>query len=397
MRAVLVIVISFLFFRALVAQVKIDIPQPYGDNIIESELIESVSILPLNVERYGIISADMEMKVDGDNYFILDNKKAQCVYHFNAEGNLVETICIVRDKSEENLPILNNPAWFSINPYKKHIELYRFENSTIYRHSYNGDLLGKTEMEITPSDFIRDKNGNYWIYTGWNNSETQYRLIKTDVNGKIISRELRLISKCTPTEGFSFFSTPERILFWEILSNKVFAIEENSIKTLYEFNFGVHNLPRDYHLIRADESFTLINQTGYYGIKKVLENESFTYFFLNYTSLERREMFHVLHNKKSGEVNIYTENSAIGAFDKAHYLTDNNELVFLVSPRQVRRLLGSGTDFIPAPFAELPEEIKNYRNPVVLKFKLHDGVSSNSPSNENYFIDEAAADSLYFN
>lgn len=396
MRAVILIIGFLIATKLLLAQVNIDIPQPYGENFIESELIESVSILPLDIEKSGLITADMEMKVDGNDYFILDNKKTQCVYHFNAEGKLVNTICIEKEKTDKNLPDLNNPAWYSLNPYKKHIELYRFENSTIYRHNYDGELVGKTSLETTPSDFIRDKNGLYWLYTGWNNSETQFRLIKANEAGNVVSRELRLVTKCTPTEGFSFFASPHRILFWEILNNEVYAIEGNSIKALYEFNFGAHNLPRDYHIARQEDSFTLINQNGYYGIKKVLENENYTYFFLNYTSMERREMFHVLHNKKSNEVKIYTENPAIAAFDKAQYLTDDNELIFLVSPRQVRRLLSSGTDFIPASFADLTDEISKYRNPVLLKIKISDSLQQNEAPSEDYYFDESGGDSEYF-
>ncbi|MBN1769578.1 MAG: 6-bladed beta-propeller [Prolixibacteraceae bacterium] len=397
MRAVILIIGFLIATKLLFAQVNIDIPQPYGENFIESELIESVSILPLDIEKYGLITADMEMKVDGNDYFILDNKKTQCVYHFNAEGKLVNTICIEKEKADENLPDLNNPAWYSLNPYKKHIELYRFENSTIYRHNYDGELVGKTRLESTPSDFIRDKNGLYWLYTGWNNSETQFRLIKANEAGNVVSRELRLVTKCTPTEGFSFFANPQRILFWEILNNEVYAIEGNSIKTLYQFNFGSHNLPRDYHTSRQEESFTIINQNGYYGIKKVIENENFTYFFLNYTSMEQREMFHVLHNKKSNEVKVYTENSSIAAFDKAQYLTNDNELIFLVSPRQVRRLLSSGTDFIPASFADLTDEISNYRNPVLLKIKISDSLQQNEAPAEDYYFDESGGgDNEYF-
>jgi len=398
MRFAFIIFITTLLIYPAPAQVQIDIPQPYGDNFIESELIEKVSILPLKYEQYGLVRTDMELKVDGEDYFILDNQNSQCAYHFNSKGELANTICVPKKQSSKNLPQLNNPAWFSINPYKKQIEIYRFENATVNRFSYSGKYLDKIELDVTPSDFIRNKDGDYWIYTGWNNSETPYRLIKTNAQGSVIGRELRLISKCTPTEGFAFFATPNRILFWELLNHTVYAIRNNKISPLYEFNFGAHNLPRDYHMIPAEESFTNINQNGYYSIKKVIENDTFTYFFLNFSNIQQREMFHVLHNKNSDEVHVYTENSSIGAFDKAQYLTDENELIFLVSPRKLRRLLSSGTAFIPAPFMELPEEIRKYRNPVLLKVKLQksSGTDHSSPTEEDYFYDDSSSDSMYF-
>jgi hypothetical protein len=396
MRVAVIFFFIVMFAGLVKAQVQIDIPQPYGNSFIESELIEEVSILPLNYKQYGLVRTDMEMKVDGEDYFILDNQNSQCVYHFNNEGELADTICVPKQKSDSNLPQLNNPAWFSINPYKKQIEIYRFEDSNINRFSYNGKYLGNIELDVTPSDYVRNKNGEYWVYAGWNNNETQYRLIKTNAQGSVTNRELRLVSKCTPTEGFAFFVTPKRILFWELLNNNVYAIENGKISTLYEFNFGAHNLPRDYHMTPAEESFTHINQAGYYSMKKVLENDTFTYFFLNFSNVQQREMFHVLHNKNSGAVHIYTENSSIGAFDKAQYLTDNNELVFLVSPRQVRRLLNSGSAFIPAPFMDVPDEIRKYRNPVLLKIKLKEGGADNvTPTKDDYF-ENSDDDSMYF-
>ncbi|MCF8362107.1 MAG: 6-bladed beta-propeller [Prolixibacteraceae bacterium] len=396
MRVAVIFFFIVMFTSLVKAQVQIDIPQPYGNSFIESELIEEVSILPLKYEQYGLVRTDMEMKVDGEDYFILDNQNSQCVYHFNSGGELADTIRIPKGKTDKNRPQLNNPAWFSINPYDKQIEIYRFENSTINRFTYNGKYLGKIELEVTPSDFARNKKGEYWVYAGWNNSETQYRLIKTNAQGSVIGRELRLVSKCTPTEGFAFFATPDRILFWELLNHNVYAIENDIISQLYEFNFGAHNLPRDYHMMHSEESFTHINQTGYYSMKKVLENETFTYFFLNFSNMQQREMFHVLHNKNSGAVHVYTENSSIGAFDKAQYLTENNELVFLVSPRQIRRLLSSGTSFIPAPFANLPNEIRKYRNPVILKIKLQEGGADNTTPTEDDYFDDSDNDNMYF-
>jgi hypothetical protein len=120
----------------------------------------------------------------------------------------------------------------------------------------------------------------------------------------------------------------------------------------------------------GNDSFTQINQTGYYTIKKYLENEDFSYFFLNFTSLEQREMFHVIYDRNTDQLFIYTENSAIGAFDKAQEITDDNELVFLVSPRKIRQMLSYVADFVPAPFLGLEDEMRRLRNPVVMKIKL---------------------------
>ncbi|MFA9391662.1 MAG: 6-bladed beta-propeller [Prolixibacteraceae bacterium] len=364
------------FFLMLVGifvagQTKIIIPEPYGDNFIESELISNVSFVPLQLDRLGVISPDMELKVDGEDYFILENRNSQCVYHFGSEGELLNTICEQKPAQEaDNLPILNNPAKFSLNPYLKQIEIYNFENSIINRFSYDGKSVGKLDFGISPSDFVRDNLGNYWVYMGWHNSESQYRLIKADQNGKVIDRKMRLISNSIPFEGFAFYINNNDIYFWETLGNTVYAIEKEGIVPKYLFDFGSHNLPLNYHMLKGDDSFKYITDAGYYTVKKYVGNDDFDYLFLNYTSNQQREMFHVIHDKKAEQIFVYTENSAIGAFDKAQSITAENELVFLVSPRKIRQLLSGGTEFVPAPFMNLVEGLGRERNPVILKIQL---------------------------
>lgn len=391
MQRLLILTLLFLGLT-LHAQVRVFIPEPYGDRFIESELIEAVTLIPLQLERYGMVAPEMEMKIDGDNFFILDNRFTQCVYRFDSSGILLNTICEKKNTSTaNNLPELNNPVKFNVDPYTKHVEIYNFENATIKSFTYDGEKNAQLSLSISPSDFARDKAGNYWLYTGWNSSESQFRLLKADAHGEITDKKMRLISKCTPTEGYAFYSNGNDLLYWELLGNTAYAIENNELIPRYLFDFGSHKLPLNYHMMPADESFIMLNQAGYYTFKKYLENNDFAYFFLNFTSNMQREMFHVIHDKKSEMLHIYTENSGIGAFDKAQHLSTDNELYFLVSPRKIRQLLGGGTEYLPAPFGRLEEEVGGLRNPVVLKIKLR---SSNGTKQEQVVPDQS--DTLYF-
>lgn len=369
-----ILTLLLLFVASVVcAQTTIYIPEPYGDNFIESELISEVSFVELESESFGMISPDMEMKVDGEDYFVLDNKMTQCVYHFGSDGKLLNTICEDKPKTDDDkLPVLNNPAKFNINPYKKEVEIYNFANSKVIRYNYEGKKTGQTDLFITPSDFVRNAEGNYWVYMGWNNKQSQYRLLKIDANGMTLDRKMRLVSRCTPIEGFAFYVGSDKIYMWEALGNLIYSIDNNSTKPEYRFDYGARNLPLNFHNLNGEDSYKSIQESGYYTVKKYVGNKDFGYIFLNYISSSQNqlEMFHVIHDKKSGQVYVYTENSAIGAFDKAQYITDNNELVFLVAPRKVRSLLNSGSEFVPAPFENLPEDIARLRNPIILKIKL---------------------------
>jgi hypothetical protein len=362
----------FLFFGLNgICQVEISFIQPITDNFIESELIQEVTFIPLQYEKIGSISPDMELRFEDNNFFILDNKFTQCVYHFNNEGVQLNTICEQKQvATENNLPILNNPVKFNINPYLEQVEIFNFEKSTLQRYSYGGKKIDQIAFSVNPADFTRDSEGNYWIYTGWNNKETQFRLLKTDQNGKIIDKKLRLVSKCAPIEGFAFSNSKNGIHLCELLGNSTYLISGNTITETFFLNYGLKNLSPLFHTMGANESYQLINHNGYYTIKKYLENKDFAYFFVNYISSEERQIFHVIYDKKTKKTYKYSENAAIGAFEKAQALTDDNELIFLVSPRKIRQLSGDSSDILPPLFNELNEFCNTNRNTIIVRIKL---------------------------
>jgi hypothetical protein len=364
----ILLLMNILFVKG---QVEISLLQQPLIDFIESPLISEVSFTPLQINKIGMISQDMEMKYYDNNYFILDNKFTQCVYRFDEEGLLLNTICGNDTTSQNsNKIVLTNPAKFNINQYNKLVELYNFEESSIQRFTYEGHKLDKIKIALSPADFTRTKEGNYLIYTGWNNKESQYRLLIADKNGKTIDKRLRLVSKCTPTEGYSFYTTDEGTYMWELLGNTTYYINNNNISETFVFNYGNKNLLPNYHMLEAYDSYRLINHAGYYTIKKYLENKDFAYFFLNFTGENQKEMYHIIYDKKTKITYSYNENSGIGAFDKAQALTDNNELVFFVTPRKFRQLFSSGIENISSAFDELSEVVNKERNPIILKIKL---------------------------
>jgi hypothetical protein len=367
----LIICLFLLITLKGVSQVEISFTQPITDNFIESELIQEVTFVPLQYEKIGSISPDMELRFDDNNFFILDNKFTQCVFRYNEEGVLINTIGEQKQAStENNLPILNNPVKFNVNPYLEQVEIFNFENSSLQRYSYTGKKIDQIVFTINPADFTRDPEGYYWIYTGWNNKETQFRLLKTDQNGKIIDRKMRLVSKCTPIENFAFSNNKKGIYLCELLGNSTYLISGNSITETFFLNYGVKNLSPLFHTMGANDSYQLINHNGYYSIKKYLENDHFVYFFVNFYSIEERQIFHIIYDKKTQKTFRYVENAAIGAFDKAQALTENDELVFLVSPRKIRQLSGNDTESAPPVFNELIEAANTIRNTMIVRIKL---------------------------
>lgn len=351
--------------------ITIPMRDPNGDPFLESELIESVSYINLKIDKFGSVASDMEMALVDNFFFILDNKFTNTVYRFDPKGNLLNTIgkSLISETAGGTRPVLNNPAIFNVDPFQKQVEIYDFGNSLIERFSYTGKKVDQFSINVSPGDFVRDKSGFYWLYTGWNNSDTQYRLLKTDKNGRIIDRKLRLVSKCMPTLGYSFSQSIDAINFWELLGNSTYKIEGDNILETFRFDFGSYTLPSNYHTSDPIESFNDINTKGYFTVRKYLENHDYAYFFLNFLAKDRREMIHVIYEKKTKRVFRYNEDAAIAMFDKAQALTENGELIFLVTPRKMRQII-TESGYLPESFEEVAESVKNYRNPIILKLKL---------------------------
>ncbi len=352
------------------SQVKIQFSRLTDENFIESSLLSELKFTELQLEKTGMIAPDMELKYEDNNYFILDNRFTQCVYRFDEEGALQNTICEKIFGDTINKMVLKNPVKFSVNPFLKQVEIYNFESSNVQRFSYDGNYRDKIKFTINPSDFIRDKDGNYFIYTGWNNKESQFRLLQTDYNGNVTDRKMRLVSKCTPTEGMSFYNAQNGICMWELLGNSTYMIKKGNVTESFNFDFGTKSLLPNYHELEASESYQLINHTGYYTIKKYLENDNFSYFFMNFTSSEDKQMIHVIYDKKTKKTYKLLENAKIAAFEKAQALTENNELVFLVSHRKFRQIFNSEDQTSSPVFSEFAEAISSLRNTVVLRIKL---------------------------
>lgn len=371
--------ILFLISMATMGQVSspskaISIPMrdPDGDPFLESELIETVSYIDLKIDKFGAVTSDMELDLVDNYYFILDNKFTNTVYRFDPKGTLLGNIgtSIATAGSTSTKPVLNNPAMFNVDPFQKQVEIYNFENSLIERFTYSGKKVDQITINVVPADFVRDKMGSYWLYTGWNNSDTQYRLLRADKNGRIVDRKMRLVSKCMPTLGYSFSQSIDAVYLWELLGNSTYKIEGNEMVETFRFDFGSYTLPPSYHTSDPIESFNGINTKGYFTVRKYLENHNYAYFFLNFLAKDRREMIHVIYEKKTGQFFRYNEDASIAMFDKAQALTENDELIFLVTPRKMRQMIVESGGYMPESFEEVAESVKNYRNPVVLKVKL---------------------------
>jgi hypothetical protein len=288
--------------------VKINLQDPEGINFIESEMIEEVVAIPLNLENPRTIAEDMEMRYIDNNFFILDNKFKQCIYRFDEEGNLLNSIGErAIETKESNLPVLTNPVKFIVDDHQNRVEIFNFEQAQIQRYGYDGKKYDKVPLKLDPADFIRDKQGFYWIYTGWNHKETSYRLLRMDRSMNQIDQKMRLITKCTPTQGFSaFYESNNGICFWELLGNITYVIRKENVEPSFVFNYGGFQLPGTFHNMLASESILLLNKNGYYSMKKYMENESFAYFFLNFTSSDKRYMIHVIYDKKAKKI-IYLQ------------------------------------------------------------------------------------------
>ena len=359
------------------SQVKIQFSRLIDENFTESNILSELKFTELQLEKPGMIAPDMELKYEDNNYFILDNRFTQCVYRFDEDGLLLNTICEKIAGDTINKMVLKNPVKFSVNPFLKQVEIYNFESSGVQRFSYDGAYQDKIKFSINPADFIRDRDGNYFIYTGWNNKDSQFRLLQTDKNGNVTDRKMRLVSKCTPTEGMSFYNSHKGICLWELLGNSTYMINKGIITEKYNFNFGTKSLLPNYHELEASDSYQLINHTGYYTIKKYLENDNFAYFFLNFTSSESKQMIHVVYDKKTNKTFKLLENSGIGAFNKAQALTENDELIFLIVQKKIRQVLSAENEAFSPIFGELAESINTLRNPIVLRIKLKSLAISN--------------------
>jgi hypothetical protein len=225
---------------------------------------------------------------------------------------------------------------FFVNKNTEQIELVCSHNQMLLfkvTGEYSGEI--KNPNKIPVNSFIKSNEGNYFIYGGPNNGFDNHRIYLVDSEGEIINKYLEQETNLSPIANENnFIQSGNEILFRESFNDTIYRLNNEGIVPYYIFEFGDYSLPKDIHL--STDFFSAINDCAMPVLLYENKDYMLSAFFFFGSNLP---LSFIIKNKISGNTKLISmpeESEFVASFDGPGYLTDNNEIVFLLHPIDIQ-------------------------------------------------------------
>lgn len=328
-----------------------------------STFIKSLDYLELDVSSVNIEIGEMvDLKIL-DNDILLKHQKSGTTnfLRFSKEGKFI----IDLTKNRKGRVAIADPR--DIVQYRKDFAV--LGAGGIHIVSDNGTYKGKS--------FEGDMQGNTILYS--NNKfflihETASSGFLTDVGDPENKKLVEIADTILPNNvGYSGVSVQgkENFHLFSYLNDTIFAFSNNTVSPKYIMNGNPYptfiKVLQNIDDLDQSETLRYIHNTQYVVVKNYLENKN--YIFITYWI--GSNSCTVIINKKTWEPRYFARgvnNIDGGIWDKAFYLSENDELYIPISSYKI-----SGhkiSDKNHKEFEKLQEKIQISGNPVVMRCKL---------------------------
>lgn len=344
-----------------------------GDDMFCLEFIQDMELIPLQTSDSSLIGTDPELIVSGTDYYIIDQNGSQRILRYDTNGRFLNRIGNRGKGAQEYLKISN----MVVDSMSNVITIFSSTDAKICSYSNTGDFISGRKVNSQFSQGFPAKNGNLWLYLGYQNGASDYRVRQVDAQDRPNVELLTANEKVMPVEEkFPVFipASDGRILLRESLNPTVYALTgEGTVVPRYSFDFGEYAVPEEYYeqsspmaavellmkrpftildrildrknyvVIQAQVQYPNVAPMLIYGIKKKNENR---WLWFNFEDIP---------NNQGLWVNSIQD------------LTDNDELICLVDPI---RLLKNSDQWSIFKNPEVLSGLNEEDNPVLIKCQL---------------------------
>lgn len=234
------------------------------------ELIDSITIIPINNNDSIIFGAQPEFWHQDSSFYFVDNRGTRLIYRFSEDGKYCNKIGNIGRGDKE----YNNIQDVFIDDHSDNIYVQSGPNFDLYVFSKNGDFKFKSKKSIHVNRFTI-KDDLYWLYLGYNNMENSSRLLHTDHNFNVLDSFLSEKTNIIPMQGDpSFSSYKTNIYFREDFNPIIYQIINDSLKEYIYFDFQEYNVPQSY-FTNTDpfKAFEKLINHGFVNIRAYAESE----------------------------------------------------------------------------------------------------------------------------
>jgi hypothetical protein len=203
-----------------------------------TQLVNEVSIIPLETNSENIIGGITKLIRTDDKYFILDAKSAKKIFVFSKEGDFLYSIGDLGKGPGEYLNIMD----FSIDLIFNYILILDDERKILKTDLDGNFILEKAvPKECRSLTNIEAHNGEIFAYSGIQPvNEKKYQIIQFDKNLDPIKYFLPYEYPLPGLRRFTnaLYTFEKRICFVSFYDNAIYEIRDEVMVKRYQFNFS---------------------------------------------------------------------------------------------------------------------------------------------------------------
>lgn len=347
---------------------------PEAVKLIDFNSVESASAdfliekaIPLESDSTALLSEYLMVQYDMDDFFLMNYDRPTGIQHFSSSGKYLGYATEVGESPGQVLSIRN----FRLLGDELKVTSGMGNSLEVNTFSKSGELRSTTPYPINAFAFYPVNQEEFWFYSSYNMVAGDHRLFKADGQGKVLKKLLPndFNEKMLPIDEQSFFEGEDgAVLFREPFKTSVYKINEyDSLKEVYQFDFGSNTVPENYWEMDAFAGFEMISKQGFSDIVYLEDTDKYLIAQVN-TQKERdqkKELY--IWNKESGKELRIELDEELGYFNSLIGI-EGDQLVFIAyAPYLVRN---SETLNLSPDAKSALASVNEDSNPVILYAKI---------------------------
>lgn len=245
-----------------------DIPQEHivypGKNLTSLfDVIDSIKIISLQHNNEIIIGRQPEFWHRDSSFYLVDKYGTGIIFRFGEDGRFINSIGKIGRAPKEYIKLID----VYIEDDKNEIDIISDPVMNMHKYSKEGTYIENKKYDIPITCFCKTGK-NYWLYLGYNNYFSNYRFLHADSNMQIIEKKFPFKTNIISPHGYPIFNCyKNHIYVHEYFNSSISEIKNDSIKKLYDFDFGSYNVPESFFNTKDPyKAFENLNQEGFINI-----------------------------------------------------------------------------------------------------------------------------------
>ncbi len=344
-----------------------------GSDLFHSDLIREIELVPLETSDSSLIGTTPECMMDTHgNYYIADINGSQKLLRYDSTGRFLNAIGNRGRGPREYLGLSN----FLIDSLTENVFVFSNLDQKVCVYGNDGSFV--SNRTFNTSFFQGWPDGeNYWLYEGYMNGSSDYRVLKVDAQENIIETILPADIQIMPMEESFPVFIPDpngNLMLRETFSDRIYRLSADSVIPVYGFDFGKYSIPQEYYQIGdVRQSVEYIMKRDFACIDRFMESNHYAVIqVLLKKKDDRNALVYGILDKATGGWQWYTfedilKNKSLGA-GSVRMLTAGDELICLVDPMRLMEMAPEERSIFRNP--EVISSLTEESNPVVLKCRL---------------------------